>query len=417
LSGAAVGVPPESLARLHRLLDAAGADGLVVVAESSRDADLAPFVGGAHLSESFVVAAAGRRPVLGYLTDMEREEAAGTGLEVLEPATLGVSRLRAAGRSPGEIWRHAIDAAWAELGLGRGAWLVAGHPAAGIPMALCSQPPAGGGDWRSGNEVTRRWRKFKPPQWRARMAAPAAGVCAALRAVARVLAAAQTRVGELWWEGGALTVGRLRRVVNLELAALDLWQPYGNILASGAAAAAPHTQGSSDHVLLAGEPLVVDLYPRGELYADCTRTFCVGEPPAAFVAAHAAVREALEESHRRCRPGARGWDLQAQACDLFEGRGYPTLRQSPDTRVGYVHGLGHGVGFELHEDPSFRQHAGEEGLLEVGDLLTLEPGLYDAAAGYGVRLEDLCYLSAEGIENLTPLPTSWDPGDWDRARD
>jgi Xaa-Pro aminopeptidase len=78
-----------------------------------------------------------------------------------------------------------------------------------------------------------------------------------------------------------------------------------------------------------------------------------------------------------------------------------------------VHGLGHGVGFELHEDPSFRETAEEEGLLEVGDLLTLEPGLYDAEAGYGVRLEDLCYLSAEGTVNLTPRPYALDPRAWE----
>ena len=86
--------------------------------------------------------------------------------------------------------------------------------------------------------------------------------------------------------------------------------------------------------------------------------------------------------------------------------------REPATTTGYVHGLGHGVGFELHEYPSFRREAGEEGVLEVGDLLTLEPGLYDPEAGWGVRLEDLVYLGPDGPESLTPLPYDLDPRAW-----
>jgi len=80
---------------------------------------------------------------------------------------------------------------------------------------------------------------------------------------------------------------------------------------------------------------------------------------------------------------------------------------------GYVHGLGHGVGFELHEAPSFRASAGpKEGVLELGDVFTLEPGLYDPEEGFGVRLEDLVTLGEGGLENLTPLPYALDPRDW-----
>jgi Xaa-Pro aminopeptidase len=411
LSTEPIGVATESLARLHRLLAAAGVDGLLVLAESSWDPDLAPFAGGAHLGESFVVAPAQRPPVLGYLTDMERDEAAASGLELLSPELLGVPALRAAGWAGAELWRRVLAAALAELGMPAGVWAIAGHPAAGIPVVACSDLARNGWEWRSGIDLVRRWRKFKPPHWLPRIEAPAAGVCAAMRAVARTLAAAEERAGELWFGGECLTVGALRRVVSRELAERELSQPRGNILACGAAAA-PHSAGSSEQVVRAGEPLVVDLFPRGELFADCTRTFCVGRPSAGFTAAHAAVREGLAEGHRLCRPGARGWDLQVRVCDLLEERGYATLRSAPETRQGYVHGLGHGVGYELHEDPSFRQQAGDEGILEVGDLLTLEPGLYDAAAGYGVRLEDLCYLGEDGVVDLTPLPYDWDPRAW-----
>jgi Xaa-Pro aminopeptidase len=80
--------------------------------------------------------------------------------------------------------------------------------------------------------------------------------------------------------------------------------------------------------------------------------------------------------------------------------------------VGYVHNLGHGVGFELHEAPTFRKANGAEGVLRTGDVFTLEPGLYDAEAGYAIRFEDLCALTEDGLENLTPLPYDLDPRAW-----
>jgi Xaa-Pro aminopeptidase len=174
----------------------------------------------------------------------------------------------------------------------------------------------------------------------------------------------------------------------------------------------PHNQGDAHRPLRAGEALVVDLFPKGLLYADCTRTFCVGEPPPALRAAHAAVEKALRRAHAGCRPGALGSSLQEAACRQLARRGYPTPISHPGTTVGYVHGLGHGVGHELHEYPSFRARAGEDGVLQRGDVFTLEPGLYDPAAGWGVRLEDLCRLAGDRLENLTPLPYALDPRAW-----
>jgi Xaa-Pro aminopeptidase len=201
--------------------------------------------------------------------------------------------------------------------------------------------------------------------------------------------------------------------VAVLLARHELEQPEGNILAAGPDSAVPHTRGADERVLRAGESLIVDLFPRGRLFGDCTRTFCVGPPPAAVATAHAAVREALAAAHRQAGDGVVAWDLQQGVCDRFEAAGYVTSRQDPESVRGYVHGLGHGVGYELHELPSFRRSAGpSEGVLAAGDLFTLEPGLYDPDAGWGVRLEDLCRLGPSGVENLTPAPYDLDPNAW-----
>jgi Xaa-Pro aminopeptidase len=204
----------------------------------------------------------------------------------------------------------------------------------------------------------------------------------------------------------------VRHEVAAALAAHGLEQPEGNIVAAGADGAVPHTSGRDERVLRAGESLVVDLYPKGGLFADCTRTFCVGRAPQALVEAHAAAHEALVAAHGSALPGERGWTLQEAACAMLAAKGWPTPITQPGATRGYVHGLGHGVGFELHEYPSFRRNAGPEGTLAVGDVFTLEPGIYDPEAGFGVRLEDLVALGPTGPEVLTPLPYALDPRAW-----
>jgi len=237
-------------------------------------------------------------------------------------------------------------------------------------------------------------------------------VMEAMRRVAGRLAASALRDGELWVEGERLTVARLRSEIGQALAARGLEQPKGNIVAPAEEGGVPHSSGTQERVLRAGEPVVVDVYPRGMMFADCTRVFCVGEPSPALRHAHGLVLRALERSHELARPGVRGWDLQEEVCALFESAGFPTPISDPTTTRGYVHNLGHGVGFDLHEQPIFRKVSGAEGVLREGDVFTLEPGLYDPAESYGVRLEDLVYLGPAGLENLTPLPYALDPRAW-----
>jgi Xaa-Pro aminopeptidase len=108
-----------------------------------------------------------------------------------------------------------------------------------------------------------------------------------------------------------------------------------------------------------------------------------------------------------------GWDLQVAACARFHDAGHATPIHDEGSRQGYVHGLGHGVGYELHELPSFARGAGEEGTLAEGDVFTLEPGLYEPDAGWGVRVENLLLMGARRAETLTPLPYDLDPRAWE----
>lgn len=401
----------DRLADLSARLQELGCEALLVLARSSQDPDLAPFVGFVHLGECQLVIPREGAARLAFLTPMERDEAAATGLALITPEDLDHTRWQSEALEPADLTAHVASRALELSGLAPGRVALAGHGPAGVIQAACARLSKAGWAWVPGNGLILALRKRKTAAEVEAIRAAAAATCDAMRAVARLLAAAPVVDGALWLEGEPLRVARLRAEVSRVVTGRGLEQPKGNIVAPGEEGGVPHSAGTDGRVLRPGESLVVDLYPRLGLYfADCTRTFCVGEPPEALARAWTAVRAALERAQERAVPGVRGWDLQEDVCALFTARGYLTPVSSPGTTVGYVHNLGHGVGMDLHEQPTFKKVSGAEGVLRAGDVITLEPGLYHPEQGFGVRLEDLVWLREDGgLESLTPLPYELDP--------
>jgi Xaa-Pro aminopeptidase len=414
------------LAALSAGLEELGCEALLVLAPSSQDPDLAPFLPGpAHLGECLLVLPRlppGAPPRLGFLTPMEREEAAASGLPLLTPADLDVSRWASELPDPAYFLSQVAGRALERCGVSPGRVALAGHGPAGTVQAACAALSRDGWVWVPGNALMTAARKRKEPAELAGLREASDATCKAFHAVARLLAAAAViptdgtgEGGELWLEGERLRVARLRAEIARVLAGEGFEQPRGNLVVPAEEGAIPHCSGTPDRVLRAGESLVVDVFPKGRLFSDCTRTFCVGEPSEALRRGHAKVREALEEANLRARPGLRGWEVQEAVCARFEAAGYPTPISEPGTTRGYVHNLGHGVGFEIHELPTFKKSSGAEGVLRAGDVFTLEPGLYDPEARWAVRLEDLHHLTEDGLEVLTPLPYELDPRAWESA--
>jgi Xaa-Pro aminopeptidase len=408
----------DRLVELSAGLAELGCEALLVLARTSQDPDLAPFVGSVHLGECQLVAPRGGPLHLAYLTPMERDEAAATGLALLTPEALDLTRWASEAPEPADHMARVAQKSLELAGIAPGRLALAGHGQAGVIVAACNRLTRDGWTFVPGNGLVLAVRKRKTQAELDALRAASAATCAAMRAVAGLLAAAVVRDGRdgatLALEGEALKVARLRDEVARVIAHHGLEQPKGNIIAPAEEGGVPHSTGTQDRVLRAGESLIVDLYPHGTLWSDCTRTFCVGTPPEPLARAWAAVRDAVETAHLRAVPGVRGWDLQETVCALFDQRGYKTPISSPGTTTGYVHNLGHGVGFDLHEQPIFKKISGAEGVLREGDVFTLEPGLYDPTpgTGYGVRLEDLVWLGPDGPESLTPLPYDLDPRAW-----
>jgi Xaa-Pro aminopeptidase len=165
------------------------------------------------------------------------------------------------------------------------------------------------------------------------------------------------------------------------------------IVASGVRSAMPHA-GFSAQPLQPGVPTVIDLGVVLDGYcSDMTRTVFLEACPAEWAERYALVDAARAAGETALRPGATGAQAHAAARDVLAAAGYAAQ---------FTHGLGHGVGVEIHEAP--RLAPGQDCGLAAGHVVTVEPGLYWPGAG-GIRIENLCAVTAGGAEVLTPLGT------------
>ncbi len=164
---------------------------------------------------------------------------------------------------------------------------------------------------------------------------------------------------------------------------------FGSIIASGPNGANPHAQPGERQVQL-GDLIVMD-YGAGyhDYHSDMTRTVSVGEPSDEQRRVYDVVRRAHEESAAAVRAGVIGRDVHEVAARVIEEAGYGEY---------FGHGLGHGVGIQIHENPSFNRRW--ERPVPEGSVVTIEPGIY-LPGRFGIRLEDFGLVTADGYEPFT----------------
>jgi Xaa-Pro aminopeptidase len=225
---------------------------------------------------------------------------------------------------------------------------------------------------------------------------------AAMATAERLLREADVEDGVLHYDGEPLTSERVKREIEITLIRNDCALDE-TIVACGSDAADPHDRGSGP--LRANEPVIVDIFPQHtetKYHADMTRTFCVGEPSDTIREWYDLTQRAKEAALETVAAGVTGKVVHDAVCDVYEEAGLPTLRSDPETETGFIHSTGHGVGLDVHEQP-VASPAGEA--FEAGNVVTIEPGLYDPAVG-GVRIEDFVVVTEDGYENLTDYEES-----------
>lgn len=175
-----------------------------------------------------------------------------------------------------------------------------------------------------------------------------------------------------------------------KLGASDL--SFTSIVASGVRSALPHGT-ASEKVVNEGEFLTLDF---GCVYkgycSDMTRTIVLGEPDEKMIEIYDTVKVAQEKALEQVAPGKACSEVDKIARDYIESKGYGKY---------FGHGLGHGVGCEIHEAP--RVSPKSDVVLESGMIITDEPGVYIPDFG-GVRIEDLVLVTEDGYKTLSKSP-------------
>jgi Xaa-Pro aminopeptidase len=193
---------------------------------------------------------------------------------------------------------------------------------------------------------------------------------------------------ELWYQGTPLTSDYLRREMHCWLLRHG-YMARDTIVSCGKETAQPHNIGSG--TLLANEPILIDVFPQDErtgYYADMTRTFVKGEPSPEIQEIYDTVRDGQTLAEEMIRPGISGAEVHNAVLDHFTECGYVTEDE------GFIHSLGHGVGLQIHENPSLSPRGDTP--LEAGHVVTVEPGLYYRKIG-GVRLENMGVITKDGF--------------------
>jgi len=340
----------------------------------------------------------GRRYAVVTAFELQRIRAAAPDVEPMPPERFGLDDLLRGGTRPDEAILEVYTRALREIGVAEAA------VPRDFPLELADRLRA------QGVALTVD-RKLFEGRRRSKTATELAGLRRAQRAceaaldVARGMlrGAAASNGGALLLEGEPLTCERIKaEMERVFIAHGTVADEF--IVAHGAQGAVGHDMGSGP--ISAGEAIVIDLWPRDRetaVHTDMTRTYVVGDIPDELVEYHRLCKEALDRTTAAAKPGVNGRELMQIACDLFAEHGYPTqLTKEPGQVLdsGFFHGLGHGVGLEVHEQPRLSV-VGDD--LVPGDVITLEPGLYRAGYG-GVRLEDILVVTDDGVETVTRYP-------------
>jgi len=214
-----------------------------------------------------------------------------------------------------------------------------------------------------------------------------------------MVASSEIRGKRLFLTGRALTSEMIKSEINAELSRLGCSASH-TIVACGVHSSMPHHTGEGP--LFAGQPIVIDIFPRSQVsgyFGDMTRTVIKGMPSKELEKMYQTVLKGQGLGMSLIKHGAKVKEIHKAIVQFFKKSGFETGTIN-GKQQGFIHSTGHGLGLEIHEPPRV---GSTEGVLEEGNVVTVEPGLYYEKLG-GVRIEDVVVVKKGGCVNLTKYP-------------
>ena len=401
-------------ADLYKLLERENIDAIWILGSAAHNPAMTYFTGSVHVSGADLIIIRGQEPVL-FCNAMEREEAASTGFKTIKYTKYDpVQLLKETGGDELKVVALVREKMFRELGLTSGRVSLYGKIEIGNILGslnyLRELMPELEFIGEGEKSLLLEARATKDEDEIASIREMGKITTSVVGQVAAYLQDCQVREDQVLLNeaGEALTVGQVKKMINLWLAEQGVENPEGTIFAIGRDAGIPHSAGNPVDEICLGKTIVFDIYPQeagGGYFYDFTRTWCLGYAPEAEEKLYQDVKSVYEDIMKELVKDQYAPDFQTRTCELFEAQGHKTIRQDTQLESGYVHSLGHGLGLNLHERPWFGVSADPEDNLAAGSVVTIEPGLYYPDQGMGCRLEDPVWVRPDGkMEILADYP-------------
>lgn len=398
---------------IDSLMQSRQLDALLVLGSGQHNPPMVYLTGGAHFSQAVLVKKRGSAPLL-YCRSMERDEAAKSGLTIQNMDNYPYDQILRqqhgdAVAATAELYSRMLT----EAGVTQGRMVVYGQMDSGqsfaVLSALQNALPEITLVGEMGDTIMLAAMATKEKDEIDRIRRMGHITTQVVGQTADFLSSQGVKDDTLVdKDGEPVTIGRVKKLINLWLAELGVDSPHGMIFAQGRDAGVPHSTGNDQSALKLGETIVFDIYPcepGGGYFYDFTRTWCLGHASDQVLALYEDVHTVYTKIMDELEVGAHCARYQERTCQLFREMGHPTIKENPATQNGYVHGLGHGVGLNLHERPFFRLTSDQNERLDPNVVVTVEPGLYYPERRMGVRLEDTVWMRPDGQkEILAPYP-------------
>jgi Xaa-Pro aminopeptidase len=400
---------------IDALMQEKNLDAIMVIGSAENNPSMYYLTGGGHVSGATLIKKRGEEAVL-YCNDMERDEAAKSGLRIELYSKYSIQELmKEAEGNVGRMTALRNQRIFNDMGLTSGRVGLYGKVEISNVLAVLSHMEellpditlVGEGGLDS---IFLRAMETKDEDEIERIRKMGAITTEVVGLTAKYLTSCDVRDDEVLLkdDDSPLKLGEVKEKINLWLAERSAVPSEGYIFAIGRDAGVPHSQGNPEDLLRLGQTIIFDLYPQeqgGGYFYDFTRTWSLGYATPEAQGLYDQVWEVYNKVIENMDLNAPFKDYQRMTCEYFEGKGHKSPLNAPAPQDGYVHSLGHGVGINVHERPFSGVTAGDDERLAPGVVVAVEPGLYYPEQGMGCRIEDSYWVRPDGkMELLAEYP-------------